>query len=106
MTEQQQVTLDAILRQGQLDLLADAQTLRAAFAEVMSRVPVADDVEQSPTTVGGVEIWGKTGSRPGWTSGVFATRDLSRTVVYSLNPTGLDGAETPVILRLAGAVFG
>ncbi|PBC78014.1 D-alanyl-D-alanine carboxypeptidase [Streptomyces sp. TLI_235] len=58
------------------------------------------------TTVGGVEIWGKTGSRPGWTSGVFATRDLSRTVVYSLNPTGLDGAETPVILRLAGAVFG
>ena len=55
MTEQQQVMLDAILRQGQLDLLADAQTLRAAFAEVMSRVPVADDVEQIPTTVGGVD---------------------------------------------------
>ncbi|MEV6211056.1 serine hydrolase domain-containing protein [Kitasatospora sp. NPDC051914] len=58
------------------------------------------------TKVGGVEIWGKTGSRPGWTNGVFATRDLSRTVVYSLNPTGLDGAETQVIMQLAGAVFG
>jgi monoterpene epsilon-lactone hydrolase len=55
MTEQQQVQLDAILREGGLDLRADAQTLRAAFEETMKRVPVADDVEQRPTTIGGVD---------------------------------------------------
>src|SRR2546423_6088116 len=55
MTEQQQVQLDAILREGGLDLLADAQTLRAAFEETRKRAPVADDVEQRPTTIGGVD---------------------------------------------------
>ncbi|MFC5953610.1 serine hydrolase domain-containing protein [Streptomyces pratens] len=32
----------------------------------------------------GTEIWGKTGSRPGYHTVLAATRDLSRTVVYSL----------------------
>jgi D-alanyl-D-alanine carboxypeptidase len=54
----------------------------------------------------GVTVWGKTGSRPGWTSGVFATRDLSRTLVYSVNPTGLDGAETPYFFGIVMAAFG
>ncbi|MFE9429193.1 serine hydrolase domain-containing protein [Kitasatospora sp. NPDC006697] len=56
--------------------------------------------------LGGITLWGKTGSRPGWTSGVFATRDLSRTVVYSVNPTELTGGEAPYVLKLACAVFG
>jgi epsilon-lactone hydrolase len=55
MTEQQRVQLDAILREGRLDLLADVQTLRAAFEETMKRVPVADDVKQTPMTIGGVD---------------------------------------------------
>ncbi|MFF7751953.1 serine hydrolase domain-containing protein [Streptomyces sp. NPDC007971] len=54
----------------------------------------------------GVEVWGKTGSRPGYTSGVFATRDLSRKIVYSLNPTGLEGTEMRYIQQIAGASFG
>jgi monoterpene epsilon-lactone hydrolase len=54
MTKEQQVALDAILREGGLDLGTDAQTLRSAFEETMKRVPVADDVEQRRTTVGGV----------------------------------------------------
>ncbi|MFI9364365.1 hypothetical protein ACIG5E_25420 [Kitasatospora sp. NPDC053057] len=54
----------------------------------------------------GVVAWGKTGSRPGYTSGVFATRDLSRKVVYSVNPTGLGGAETPYVSRLLVTSFG
>ncbi|WP_234286022.1 serine hydrolase domain-containing protein, partial [Streptomyces venezuelae] len=29
--------------------------------------------------------WGKTGSRPGWDNGFFATKDLRHRVVYSLN---------------------
>ena len=55
MSNEQQVTLDAILREGGLDLRNDAQTLRAAFNELMQYVPVADDVEQRPTTIGGVD---------------------------------------------------
>jgi monoterpene epsilon-lactone hydrolase len=54
MTEQQQQQLDAILRQGGLDLGSDVPTLRSAFEETMKRVPVAEDVEQRRTTIGGV----------------------------------------------------
>ena len=54
MSKQQQLELDAILRQGQLDLGADVATLRAEFNDVMARVPVAGDVHQKPTTIGGV----------------------------------------------------
>ncbi|SDY99662.1 D-alanyl-D-alanine carboxypeptidase [Amycolatopsis xylanica] len=32
-------------------------------------------------------VWGKTGSRYGYSSGVFATRDLRRKVAYSVNAT-------------------
>jgi epsilon-lactone hydrolase len=55
MTEKQQVMLDEILREGRLDLLSDVHTLRAAFEETMARVPIAADVAQSPTTIGGVD---------------------------------------------------
>jgi D-alanyl-D-alanine carboxypeptidase len=54
----------------------------------------------------GAVVWGKTGSRPGYTSGVFATRDLARKIVYSINPTGVDGAEAPYIQKMAAASFG
>lgn len=37
--------------------------------------------------VNGVTVWGKTGSRHGYSSGIFATRDLARKVAYSVNPT-------------------
>ncbi|GAA2265739.1 serine hydrolase domain-containing protein [Kitasatospora cystarginea] len=54
----------------------------------------------------GVVVWGKTGSRPGYTSGVFATRDLARKIVYSVNPTNLNGTEAPFTLKIAAASFG
>jgi monoterpene epsilon-lactone hydrolase len=54
MSKEQQSQLDAILRQGRLDTAGDVQTLRAAFNELMARVPVAPDVQQSPVEVGGV----------------------------------------------------
>ena len=44
MSKEQQLQLDAILRQGRLDTAGDVQTLRAAFDELMARVPVAPDV--------------------------------------------------------------
>ncbi|MFD8594376.1 serine hydrolase domain-containing protein [Kitasatospora sp. NPDC059646] len=57
------------------------------------------------TELNGVTLWGKTGSRPGWTSGVFATRDLQRRMVYSFNPTGVQGADMRYVLQLADAVI-
>ncbi|MFE0332244.1 serine hydrolase domain-containing protein [Streptomyces sp. NPDC058960] len=54
----------------------------------------------------GVVVWGKTGSCPGYTSGVFATRDLSRKIVYSVNPTNLKGTEMRYIQQIAAASFG
>jgi monoterpene epsilon-lactone hydrolase len=54
MTRQQQVELDSNLRQGNLDLGADVPTLRAGFDEVTARIPVPGDVDQRPTTIGGV----------------------------------------------------
>jgi monoterpene epsilon-lactone hydrolase len=54
MSEQQKHDLMGMLRQGGLDLGADVATMRAAFNELMARVPVADDVDQEPTTIGGV----------------------------------------------------
>lgn len=45
--------------------------------------------------VNGKEIWAKTGSRPGYHTVIAGTRDLSRTLVYSVNATDakLKGAE-------------
>lgn len=58
------------------------------------------------TLPNGLTGWGKTGSRPGYTSGLFATRDLRRILVYSLNPTGnKDGSEMPYVLKIAAATF-
>ena len=54
MSKQQQLELIAMLRQGQLDLLADVATLRVAFNDLMARIPVAGDVDHVPTTIGGV----------------------------------------------------
>jgi epsilon-lactone hydrolase len=54
MSKEQQLQLDAILRQGQFDSGADVQTLRTAFNELMAQVPVAPDVLQKPVEIGGV----------------------------------------------------
>ncbi|MET8973216.1 serine hydrolase domain-containing protein [Streptomyces hydrogenans] len=70
----------------------------ACFAPVgLMRLTLAD----------GVTVWGKTGSRPGWENGFFATPDLKRRVVYSLNPngTGTSREYTDYVLALAGAAF-
>ncbi|MGW2103501.1 serine hydrolase domain-containing protein [Streptomyces olivaceoviridis] len=52
----------------------------------------------------GEEVWGKTGSRPGWDNGFFATRDLRHRLVYSLNPTGT-GNDLPYIKALINAAL-
>ena len=54
MSKQQQLQLDAILRQGGLDTSADVPTLRASFSDLMAQVPVAPDIRQNPVEIGGV----------------------------------------------------
>ena len=40
----------------------------------------------SYTLANGVTVWGHTGETPGYASGIFATRDLSRTLAFALTP--------------------
>ncbi|MBP2322003.1 D-alanyl-D-alanine carboxypeptidase [Kibdelosporangium banguiense] len=55
-------------------------------------------------TLNGVTMWGKTGSRYGYSSGVFATRDLARKAVYSVNATTKSTEGQPkIVLRIADA---
>jgi monoterpene epsilon-lactone hydrolase len=55
MSRQQQLQLDAMLRQGGLDTETDdVLALRAAFSALTSQVPIAADVQQHATTLGGV----------------------------------------------------
>ena len=58
------------------------------------------------STLDGVTVWGKTGSRPGYTDGVFATRDLQRVLVYAFTPTSEAANTIPFILGIAQATLG
>ena len=40
----------------------------------------------SYTLPNGVTVWGRTGETPGYATGVLATRDLTRTLVFALTP--------------------
>jgi epsilon-lactone hydrolase len=55
MSSEQKHALDANLRQFPLDLNADVVALRAGFDAAMAQVPVPDDVDQQPTSLGGVD---------------------------------------------------
>ncbi|MEV7524094.1 serine hydrolase domain-containing protein [Streptomyces sp. NPDC091371] len=54
----------------------------------------------------GTVAWGKTGGRHGYNTAIGATRDLSRTVVYSVNSTNAKGEDmNPVALGIIMAAF-
>ncbi|MGW7661614.1 serine hydrolase domain-containing protein [Streptomyces sp. NPDC054756] len=53
----------------------------------------------------GQVVWGKTGSRPGYHTVVAATRDLSRTVVYSVASTDAKGDGLAIAQRFAFPAF-
>ncbi|MER7049833.1 serine hydrolase domain-containing protein [Streptomyces jumonjinensis] len=55
--------------------------------------------------VNGKEVWGKTGARPGYHTVIAATRDLSRTVVYSVNSTDAKGDGLKIAMRFAFPAF-
>jgi D-alanyl-D-alanine carboxypeptidase len=53
--------------------------------------------------VNGLMVWGKTGSRYGYASGIFATKDLERKVAYSVNPTTKSQDGQPLIVQKIAA---
>ncbi|GHB76788.1 peptidase [Streptomyces cirratus] len=88
-----------------------------AQLEEMFTVPAVKDVESgkdAALTAGlsrivmpdGTEVWGKTGSRFGYSTGMGGTRDLSRTLVYSVNSTDAKGkGMNPVVGKLLAAAL-
>ncbi|MCZ4511761.1 serine hydrolase [Streptomyces sp. ActVer] len=55
----------------------------------------------------GTVIWAKSGARPGYNTVIAATRNLSRTLVFSVNATDAKSEETnPVAERILWATFG
>ncbi|MCX0246325.1 serine hydrolase domain-containing protein [Streptomyces drozdowiczii] len=57
--------------------------------------------------LGGRRVWGKTGGRWGYNTGFGATRDLSRTLVYSINSTDAKAeGENALVMGVVGTVFG
>ncbi|MEU9577087.1 serine hydrolase domain-containing protein [Streptomyces chilikensis] len=100
-----------------LRALFRGKVVRGPLLEEMFTVPRVTDVEtgdEAQLSAGlarmelpdGTAVWGKTGGRYGYNTGIGATRDLERVLVYSVNSTDAKAEGTnPVIGRLL-AVFG
>ncbi|MEV6588007.1 serine hydrolase domain-containing protein [Streptomyces acidicola] len=55
----------------------------------------------------GRQVWAKSGARPGYGTVIAATRDLSRTLVYSVNATDAKSEDlNPVAVRIIQAALG
>ncbi|MFI6811510.1 serine hydrolase domain-containing protein [Nonomuraea sp. NPDC050328] len=59
-------------------------------------------------TSGGITVWGHVGERPGYASGVFATKDLALRLVYLVNSTEWSpkGGSPAVVQKIYAAVGG
>ncbi|WP_326768147.1 beta-lactamase family protein [Streptomyces sp. NBC_01591] len=79
----------------------------ASVREYGTGKPAAYSAGLSVMRLGGREVWGKTGGRWGYNTVVAATRDLSRTLVYSVNSTDAKGDDmNPTALNIVVAAFG
>ncbi|MGW0708109.1 serine hydrolase domain-containing protein [Streptomyces sp. NPDC002643] len=72
-----------------------------------SGAPASYSVGLSMKKLGGREVWGKTGGRWGYNTAIAATRDGSRTLVYSVNSTDAKGQDmNEVAMNVLIAAFG
>lgn len=55
MSKQQQLDLDAMLRQAPFDQTTDVAALRSGFEALMQQIPIPGDVKMAATAVGGVK---------------------------------------------------
>lgn len=67
--------------------------------------PAAYSIGLSRIRVGDVEVWGKSGDRPGYNDGMGATRDLSRRLIYSVNTLHMGGEQPAAAQRIIVAAF-
>jgi D-alanyl-D-alanine carboxypeptidase len=93
--------------------LFSGKVVRGPLLEEMFTLPrlekgtAAYSVGLTSWRLGGRQVWGKTGGRWGYNTGIGGTRDLSRTLVYSVNSTDAKGRnENPVVMGLIVAAFG
>jgi monoterpene epsilon-lactone hydrolase len=94
MSKQQQVELDAVMRQTPLDLMSDVASLRAGFEEAMRYVPIPDDVQRTNTELGGV----------GAVEVSISGADPSDVILYfhgGVYVIGSAGASVPLVADLA-----
>ncbi|MFD8689686.1 serine hydrolase domain-containing protein [Streptomyces sp. NPDC059651] len=79
----------------------------ASVREYGTGGPAAYSAGLSVMTLGGRQVWGKTGGRWGYNTAIAATRDLSRTLVYSVNSTDAKGLDmNATALDVVVAAFG
>ncbi|MFH8475317.1 serine hydrolase domain-containing protein [Streptomyces sp. NPDC018000] len=72
-----------------------------------SDAPAAYSAGLTSWRLGGHRVWGKTGGRWGYNAGIGGTRDLSRTLVYSVNSTDAKGqGANDVVMGLIVSAFG
>ncbi|MFD0271226.1 serine hydrolase domain-containing protein [Streptomyces sp. NPDC127106] len=85
------------------------QVVPAPQLEEMFTVPDVPGATRSASlerhVINGKEVWGKTGARPGYHTVIAATRDLSRTLVYSVNSTDAKGDGLRTVQRFAFPAF-
>jgi len=75
--------------------------------DVKSGAPAAYSIGLSMKKLGGREVWGKTGGRWGYNTAIAATRDGSRTLVYSVNSTDAKGQDmNEVAMNIMVAAYG
>jgi D-alanyl-D-alanine carboxypeptidase len=76
-----------------------------AFGSATKRADVGAPFTR--TVLNGATIWAKSGDRPGYNNAMASTRDLSRRLVYSVNPLHMGSSEPPAVSRaVINATFG
>jgi D-alanyl-D-alanine carboxypeptidase len=95
-----------------LAALFAGRVVPARQLDLMFTVPDVPDYESGvPATNSaglvllGPGVWGKTGDRPGYTTGMGATRDGSRRVVYATNTIKMGGPQPRIAQELVAAVY-
>ncbi|MGW4377471.1 serine hydrolase domain-containing protein [Streptomyces albidoflavus] len=95
-------------------LLVGVFTGKAVPRSQMEEMFTVPDIDGATMSAGlerfdlgdGQVVWGKSGARPGYNTGIAATRDLSRTVVYGVTGTTAKESGGPVAARFGIPAFG
>ncbi|MDJ1135286.1 serine hydrolase domain-containing protein [Streptomyces iconiensis] len=78
-------------------------TLPPAHVRMLDGSPARYSTGLQTATVDGVTFWGKTGEQYGYATGMFATRDQQRRLVWSFGPTQHGADPSPMSRRIVKA---